>query len=220
MRTRLLTAAACLLASLTQLQAGTLIQEPDGKDGKKNVVPDEFPYTQGTKEFQFGGGGFLSFDTADGHNSTRPDMGYGLGIARLGVMLYTPHGDHWYRGNVEAFLEGFGGKIWSGPGDVLGGSEILLRYNFVQPQAKIVPFFQIGGGGVWSDAAYANEVQHLIGSRWSFNLEGEVGWRYMFTRNAAVELGFEYRHISNADTASRNRGLNVLGGDLMFCYFF
>jgi opacity protein-like surface antigen len=220
MRIRLFAALACLLAPLAQLHAGTIIAAPDGKDSKKNVVPDEFPYTQGTKEFQFGGGGFTSFDTESFHNSTRPDMSYALGIVRLGVMLYTPHGDKWYRGNVEAFLEGFGGKIFEGPGSVLGGSEILLRYNFVQPQSKFVPFFQIGGGGVWSDTAYANEVQHLIGSRWSFNLEGELGYRYHFTQKFALEVGVEYRHISNADTASRNRGLNVIGGDLMLCYFF
>jgi lipid A 3-O-deacylase len=129
-------------------------------------------------------------------------------------------GDGIFRGNWEFLGEVFGGGIFSGPGDVLAGVDIYLRYNFVQPNSKIVPFIQVGGGGVYSDAAHDDPIQHNIGSDWSFVLEAEIGVRYHFSPRLALTTGVEYRHISNADTSDRNQGLNSIGGVIGLSLFF
>ncbi len=211
---------ALLLAAAAPLRAGEIIYEPDGK---KAVVEDYFPYTAGTLELEIGAGALGSLGTKG--TDIRPHVGYAIGVLRLGVMLSTADGngifgDGLFRGNFEFVGEAFGGWIYTGPGDGLAGLDIYLRYNFVQPNAKIVPFFQIGGGGVYSDAAGDDAIQRNIGSDFCFVLEAQIGFRYHFNRNCALTGGIEYRHISNASTADRNQGLNSLGGLLGVSYFF
>jgi lipid A 3-O-deacylase len=210
----LATTLVALLSLLPAARAGEIVVEPS-----KGVVPtDEFPFKQGVVEIEFNGGGFQSIGTKG--TPERPNMGFGIAEIRAGYMLTNTIGSGLLRGNVEILGEIFGGGIYDGPGSDLVGFDAFLRYNFVQPNAKLVPFFQAGGGGVYSDAAQADKIQRLIGSDMSFSLEAEIGARYFISRNWALNVGFEYRHISNADTASRNRGLNALGGVLGINTFF
>ena len=134
-------------------------------------------------------------------------------------MLTDPRGPGILRGNLELLVEGIGGGFFDGPGNGLGGAQLLFRYNFVRPHARFVPFLQVGGGGVYSDAAYEDRIQHNLGRNWSFDLSAEFGGRIMLSRNVGLPLGVEYRHFSNADTADRNRGLNALGGELGVAWF-
>jgi lipid A 3-O-deacylase len=197
------------------VQAGQLVY---AADSKKEVVVDEFPYTKGTVEVEINGGAFGSIGTHG--TAKRPDTGYAIAELRVGCMLTTASGDGFFRGNLELIGEVFGGPIFHGPGDGLVGVDIFLRYNFVQPDSRIVPFIQIGGGGVYSDAADDDLIQRNIGSDFSFNLVAEIGVRYHLSRNLAITTGVEYRHISNASLADRNQGLNSLGGVIGVSMFF
>lgn len=203
------------------LTIGTAVSAFAGHEeiaGKKTVLPDEFPFTRGTVEVEIGAGAFGSIGTKG--TPTRPDVGYALGQVRLGLMLSDVMGSGCFRGNVEGLLGAYGAGIFSGPGDDIFGAEFMLRWNFVQPNWKIVPFFQVGGGGAYSDMAEDDAVQHLIGSDLSFTFAGEVGFRYLVSRNFAITGGVEFRHISNADTSDRNRGLNSLGGTIGISLFY
>ena len=212
-----LLAVACAAALLTSLQAGQPIAMVDNSKDKIQAV-DEFPYVAGAKELELSFAGFGSIGTRG--NDTKPDVGNVNAEVRFGVMLTTPSGDSFLRGNLELLLNAFGGYIYEGPGDYLVGAELLLRYNFVQPDCKVVPFIQVGGGGAYSDAADDNQTQRLIGSDLSFSLQAEIGLRYHFSRNVALTTSVLYRHISNADTADRNVGLNSLGGRIGLSLFF
>jgi opacity protein-like surface antigen len=212
---KLVAALLSLAAVAAPLHAGQQIT--DSKDSKK-VVLDDFPYKAGVTEIELNVGGFGSIGTKG--TPVRPDVGYAIGELRYGIMLSDIHGDGILRGNFEFLGEVFGGGIFSGPGDALVGADIFLRYNFVQPQSKIVPFIQVGGGGVYSDAAGDDPIQRNIGSDWSFVLEAEIGVRYHLSPRLAITTGVEYRHISNADTADRNQGLNSLGGVIGVSWFY
>jgi hypothetical protein len=169
-------------------------------------------------EVEISGGAFGSIGTKG--TPKRPDVGYAIGEIRAGWMVTTPSGDGFLRGNLEILAGVFGGGIFCGPGDGLVGADLYFRYNFVQPESKIVPFIQVGGGGVYSDAANDDPVQRNIGSDWSFVLEAEIGIRYHLKKNLAITTGVEYRHISNASTADRNQGLNSLGGLIGISLFY
>ena len=187
--------------------------------GKKEVAPaDEFPFTWGSKELEVGVGGFGSLGTKG--TGERPDVTLVLGQIRYGMMLSNPLGSGLLRGNVEGLLEAYGAGIAEGPGDEIIGAGFILRWNFVQPNAHIVPFIQIEGGGAYSDMAEDDAVQHLLGQDFSFTFGGEVGLRWMVSRRFSITGGVEYRHTSNADMADRNRGLNVLGGTIGASFFF
>src|SRR5205814_145740 len=106
----------------------------------------------------------------------------------------------------------FVGPIFQGPGDVLAGSTIFLRYNFVQPRARIIPYLQIGAGLVYTDVS-EKESGGLVSLPVEFNLQGTLGWRFMVSRRWSVVAEGAYRHISNAEINKPNFGINTVGGN-------
>ena len=178
----------------------------------------ELAFSKGQLELETLLGIFYSINSGD--EFAEPDLNYGLVSVRLGKMLNDPSGDGIFRGNFELMVGLFGGGIYEGPGDYLAGAELGLRYNFIQPSATVVPFIQLGGGGVYSDAAGDDRVQRLIGSDWSFQLHGALGIRWMLSERCAFTTAVQYLHVSNAGTEERNQGLDSLGGLVGFSWFF
>lgn len=170
------------------------------------------PFVKGSHEIQVLAGTFFSF-------SHEPDLDYAIGTLRAGWMLSTPHGDGFFRGNCEFLIEAFGGGIFEGPGDGLVGATLLLRYNFVQPGASVVPYFQVGAGGLYSDA-HEDENQRLIGSAFEFNLQASLGFHFFVSERCAITLEGGYRHISNANLADRNVGVDSIGGQVGVSFFY
>lgn len=205
-----LVALGIFLSQSALVRAGHPVVE-DRVDEIETVV-QESPFDRGRLEFQVLGGAFFSFNHS-------PDFNYAIGTLRLGCMLYSPKGDGCLRGNTELLIEAFGGGIFEGPGSGLVGGSLLLRYNFVQPESTVVPYFQIGAGGLYSDAA-KDHSQRLIGSDFEFNLQASIGVRWFCTPSCAVTLEGGYRHISNADMADRNVGVDSLGGMVGVSFFF
>lgn len=180
-----------------------------GQPVKSTVTAvEESPFDKGRLELSSASGAYFSV----GHDTT---LNYSSTAYRLGVMLSTPEGDGCLRGNCEFLVQLFGGSVFEGPGDYLAGAAVLLRYNFVQPEARWVPYVQLGGGMVYNDI-YKNRSQRLIGQAWEFDLEASVGVRYFLSerRRWSVNLEGGYRHVSNADMADRNTGLNSLGAGI------
>lgn len=200
-------AVLSLFLSITA-QAGVAAKE------ERTIVTSETPFNKGKLELQSASGAYFSI----GH-SDQPSLNYSSTSYRLGIMLYTPEGEGWLRGNYELMLQLFGGSVFDGPGNYLGGAAVVLRYNFVQPQAKWVPYAQIGAGAVYNDI-YKDQSQRLIGEAWEFDLEATIGIRYMFNARWSANLEGGYRHISNADNSSRNIGLNSLGAGIGLGYHF
>jgi lipid A 3-O-deacylase len=209
---------ALLFVSSPNLSAGSGLVQPSERGSVKSMCTTAFPFEKGAHEIEFGIGVFGSPWAED--TAKRPDMAFAIGELRAGWMLSDPHGDGFLRGNWEFVLDVFGGGIFDGPGDVLVGAEMLLRYNFIQPGSRLVPFIHIGGGGVCSDAADDDPIQHLIGTDFSFILEGEIGLRWKLNERCAISCGIDYRHISNAGLASHNAGLNALGGLIGISIFY
>lgn len=139
---------------------------------------------------------------------------------RLGWMLNTPsENGGFFRGNFEAIAELSGSAVFEGWGNVLIGPTFLVRYNFVQPGWKIVPYAQVGAGFVYTDA-YENGNQTAIGQAIEFTPQASVGLKYLACGNWSIDAEFMYHHISNASMADRNGGINALGGFVGATYYF
>lgn len=139
---------------------------------------------------------------------------------RLGCMLCSPHLDGCcLRGNVEAILELTTAPIFSGFGDIIVGPTALLRYNLVQPDWRLVPYLQGGGGFVYNDA-YRDKLQRAIGQAGEFYLQATGGLHFLLNPSWSIDVEGGYLHISNACTNERNGGINALGGSLGVTYFF
>ena len=182
----------------------------------KSVSAAWDPFAKGRMEFQLGAGAFHSFGNESDIRPRIVDIG---GSVRLGWMLTDVASEGWCRGNWEFLTEIYGAGIVEGPGDVFVAATLLLRYNFVQENSRWVPYFQLGGGGIYSDA-HEDTVQRAIGSEYSFNLQGGFGLRYLCSDRCAVYVEALYRHISNAGLADRNLGTNAVGGFVGLSYFF
>lgn len=180
------------------------------------VLESDYPFEKGVHEVQFGGGVFFSLTPG---TDIRPDTDFALGSVRYGWMLSTPGEAGLFRGNCEFLVDLYGGGVFDGPSGGFGGFTLILRQNFVQPDACLVPYFQIGAGGMLN-SIYENHPQHLIGTAFEFNLEASIGLRYLFSKHCGIYIEGAYRHISNAGLGDRNCGLNAIGGMLGVSYFF
>jgi opacity protein-like surface antigen len=142
---------------------------------------------------------------------------------RVGWMYDSPRRDDWLwgllRGNNEFLTEFFAGPVTKGQTGFLAGGSLLWRYNFVQPGARLIPYIQLGAGGLGNDI-FVDRRQREIGEAFEFVLQGDAGLKYLINDHWAVSLEADYRHISNADLASRNQGLNSIGGLMQASYFF
>jgi opacity protein-like surface antigen len=120
-----------------------------------------------------------------------------------------------FRGNFELIGDAFGSAIFVGPGDYIVGMTIWGRYNFVQPDWRIVPYVQAGAGLTVTDID-----RQIVGQAFNFNLDLAIGARYLITEKWALMLEYRYQHISNANSAEHNFGINANGPILGVSYLF
>lgn len=204
--------AAALLFTFSSVSHG-------GNSGPlaKPLLESDYPFEKGVTELQIVAGPFFHLKP-DGKNE-RPRTDYVQGGLRYGWMLSSPGSDGILRGNLEFLLEAFGAGVFEGPGTFFTGADMMLRYNFVQPGARWIPYIHILAGGLYNNI-YKNKSQGLIDTRWEWYLGGDLGLRYLITDKVSISLEAGYRHISNADTGDRNYGLNSLGTTIGVSWYF
>jgi hypothetical protein len=211
MKKRILLIVSLLLGGIPPLFAG------DDTSKDTTVVPGQVPaFRYGAQEVELQSGALFSV----GNNSpTQPPIGYAIQIIRYGWMFNDVYGSSFWRGNDELMLEGFGGEVFTGPGHGLGGGTLILRHNFVQEGWPLVPYLQIGGGGLYNDI-YQNQVQQRVGEGFEFMAHADLGVRWIINKNWAISSECEFRHISDGDLAARNGGLDSLGVTLGVNFLF
>lgn len=173
---------------------------------------EALPFDKGSREFQSVAGVFYFFDRG---SNDGPSVDLAVESLRLGWMLSNPHGRGFFAGNWEFLGEIFGGGIFQGAGSVEAGGTLFIRYNFIQPTARVIPYMQIGGGGVYTDIS-ERESRGLVSLPVEFNLQGTGGLRFMVTRRTSLLVEAGYRHISNASIKLPNRGVDSVGGAVGF----
>jgi hypothetical protein len=189
-------------------QAGT----DDVKDLRQPLVTSVERFAKGTVDIQVLAG--AQFSPITGKRDT---FNYAPGIVRVGYQFTDLGEDHPLRGNWEALLDLYGAGIFAGPGNFLIGPTALIRYNFVQPGWCVVPYLQ-GGCGLLFNDAYEDKSQKLIGSVVEFSPQVSAGARYLINDKWSLDAEVMFHHISNANTANRNVGVNALGGQVGFSY--
>ncbi len=210
LKTRFLSCVLILLGSVA-VRAGT---EPSVM--QPAPTPSENRFSFGAKEIENVMGAFFFFDTTQ---NQRPSIDFALDSLRLGVMLNDPWSLGPMSGNFEALGEVFVGPVVTGPGNVLAGATLVFRYNFVQPRARLVPYLQIGAGGVYTDIP-EDESRGLISLPVEFNLQAGVGTRFLVNDRWSIMLEGVYRHLSNAEIKKPNFGIDSVGGNLGFGFSF
>src|SRR5262249_40191409 len=137
-------------------------------------------FARGSHEFQSITGVFYFFDRG---GNDGPSVDAAVQSLRLGWMLSSPRGRGFFAGNWEFLGEVFGAGIFQGPGSVEAGGTLLIRYNFIQPEARLIPYMQIGAGGVYTDIT-ERDSRGLVSEPVEFNLQGTGGLRFMLSRRS------------------------------------
>ncbi len=130
---------------------------------------------------------------------------------RLGWMLGLPS-KLWIlpRGNLQGLVACSVDNIFEGHGSYLAGLTLLLRYNIVPEGWRLVPYLQIGVGVLYTDIHECPE-QCAIGQWREFVEHYSLGLRWLINPRWSIEAEAGYLHVSNADQAERNAGLNAVG---------
>jgi opacity protein-like surface antigen len=123
------------------------------------------------------------------------------------------------RGYTEFFFRGDYDQIVHGPESHYEGLIVGPRYNFVQPNWKIIPYIEAGVGFVFADS---NSNAGGLGQDFNFTVIAGTGVKYNITDDFFLRLGAEYQHISNAGLSdpTPNNAIDALGPKLSFGYAF
>jgi len=177
---------------------------------RTNVAPDFF--RAGRYEVALMSGLMFSPIGADRNRATED---YTLTVLQLGRMLSDVSGSGWLRGNWELALEAFGGAVVKGTGSYVAGGTLWGRYNFVQADWRVVPYFQLGAGAGGTDMD-----RRLVGETFNFNLDAAAGMRWFISQNWALNVECRYQHTSNATIAKHDLGVNAIGPSVGISFFF
>ncbi len=175
------------------------------------IAPPHAQFGPGHNEFEMLGGPIFSLDSGP----NKPAINFAIVSLRYGIMLTTPREGGWFAGNTEFLFEGYGGAIFTGPGNGVGALNLILRRNFLYSGATVVPYAQLGGGGVYTDVS-RNKSEALLGSELNFSAEGALGLRFLLNARFSFLVEHNFVHYSNAGTTSRNHGVNSIGGQAGF----
>ncbi len=179
--------------------------------------PTQETYTKGRLSLQLVSGVLNSLTRLP---QGSPVFGYAQTNLRLGWMIHSPSQSRsLWRGNWEFIGELTNSAIYKGFGNYIGGITALLRYNFVQPGWRFVPYVHGGVGIVYTDA-YKDKTQRAIGQAIEFTPQCSLGFRYLIKNNWSLDAEAMFHHISNAGMDKRNRSINAVGGFVGVTYFF
>ena len=146
--------------------------------------------------------------TGGGHgiNGTQSGTGvWNLGL-RYGLLLTSPHGPSFLRGQLEyAFDVVPAWAIVQKTDTVYGGgvNPFAFKWVFSSPK-KVKPFFQIEGGTLFTTRDVPEGASQI-----NFTTSGGIGAHFLGEKhNFSVEVRFQ--HISNASMSNYNPGINTM----------
>ena len=126
--------------------------------------------------------------------------------------------DGWLRGYNQFYFSAVAEPIFRGIENHYFGLNFGLRYNFVQPNSRLVPYVSGGVGLGWIDSH--PDISGAQGQDFTFNVLMAVGVSYELNDHWKLEAGALYQHLSNAGQSSPNPSLNLLGPQLGVTYSF
>jgi opacity protein-like surface antigen len=121
---------------------------------------------------------------------------------RASILPFRPMGPGILHGAVEAGLEALYQRYVDPQPAFWAGLLLVARYHFLG-LGRFVPYVEAAGGPGGTDLNVRE-----IRSDFSFVVWGGVGASVFLTDTTAVYAGYRYEHVSNAGTASPNRGLD------------
>ena len=126
--------------------------------------------------------------------------------------------DNWLRGYNQFYVSAVAEPIFRGPENHYFGFNFGLRYNFVRPGSRFVPYFSGGLGLGWIDSHPS--IPGAQGQDFTFNILTAAGISYKMSEHWKLSAGILYQHLSNGGQTDPNPSLNLLGPQVGLNYSF
>ena len=134
--------------------------------------------------------------------------------ARWGIV----GGDSWLRGYNQFYFSAVAEPIFRGIENRYFGINFGLRYNFVRPGNRFVPYVSGGVGLGWIDSHAS--IPGAQGQDFTFNIMSAVGVSYQLNDRWKLNAGALYEHLSNGGQTDPNPSLNLIGPQIGVTYSF
>ena len=126
--------------------------------------------------------------------------------------------NNWTRGYHQFCLTLLAEPIFRGIENHYFGVNFGGRYNFVQPNWRVVPYFSGGLGLGWIDSH--PDMRGSQGQDFTFNILTAIGFSYEIDSHWKVDAGVLYEHLSNGGQTDPNPSLNLIGPQIGVSYSF
>jgi hypothetical protein len=126
--------------------------------------------------------------------------------------------DNWLRGYHQFYVSAMAEPIFRGIENHYFGFNLGMRYNFVQPRCRFVPYISVGLGLGWIDSH--PEIPGGQGQDFTFNILSAAGVSYSVNDHWKVNVGALYQHLSNGGQTDPNPSLNLFGPQVGATYSF
>jgi hypothetical protein len=136
------------------------------------------------------------------------------GRVRWGVV----QSESWLRGYNQFYVSAIAEPIFRGIENHYFGLNFGVRYNFVRPGARLIPYISGGLGLGWIDSHPS--IPGAQGQDFTFNILTAAGICYKMSDHWKLNVGVLYQHLSNAGQTDPNPSLNLLGPQIGLNYSF
>lgn len=126
--------------------------------------------------------------------------------------------DSWLRGYNQFYITAIAEPIFSGIENHYFGFNLGMRYNFVRPGSRFVPYFSGGVGAGWIDSH--PQIPGGQGQDFTFNILSAAGVSYIVNDHWKINVGALYQHLSNGGQTNPNPSLNLFGPQVGAAYSF
>lgn len=158
------------------------------------------------------------------------ESGYLMGVIgnpssyEIGAQFFTARwrlgtvSDGWMRGFNQVYALAMVEPIFRGPENYYYGISTGLRYNFLRPGARFIPYVSGGVGLGFIDSH--SQINGAQGQDFTFNILSAAGVMYKINDHWKANAGLLYQHLSNGGQTEPNPSLNLLGPQLGLTYSF
>jgi opacity protein-like surface antigen len=117
--------------------------------------------------------------------------------------------ESWLHGYNQVYVSAMAEPVFRGIENHYFGLNFGVRYNFVRPNSRLLPYFSGGLGLGWIDSQ-AN-IPGAQGQDFTFNILTAAGVSYRINDQWKLDAGLLYEHLSNGGQTDPNPSLNLLG---------
>lgn len=152
----------------------------------------------------------------ENRNSFSEAQIFAAGVS-VGRLVTDEIGDGWRRGHLEYIFNLIPVFVHPTPQSVYGGGfePVILRWNSGLRAGRVAPYLELAGGGLWTNGNLpAGDT-----SNFNFTARGGGGIQIFARNKRALDVGFRWWHISNANLGAKNPEFNGVQVSLGYHWF-